>query len=166
MPKRNLRKKTTEANDISSRETVAATAAKRGVLSFDVDEEPVVTRPNKKTSRKHRVLKKRLLEEDADPLPSTQVPSVGDYTAEKLEELKKETKGFLRRPPSVSATPTLPPVLKVSGSFKPATASPHPPEEEAFVRVRPEEHKKKEASEKPPEDVDKDFVPPNIRTIQ
>ena len=94
------------------------------------------------------------------------MPSVGDYTAEKLEELKKETKGLLKRPYSVSVTPTPPPVLKVSGSFKPiAAASSHPPEE-AFVRVRPEEHKRKEAVEQPSEDMDKDFVPPNIRTIQ
>eukprot|EP00210_Caulerpa_lentillifera_P000132 g127.t1 len=164
MPRRNLRKKTTEEDELtpstSSKKTptVAATPAS---LSFDYEDEPVIAIVKK--SNKRIPKEKEIPNTSNKNTISTQTSTPGSYTAEKLAELKKGTlsiQGMKAKVDSEQETP----LLRISGSFKPAKPSVPSSAPEAFIKVQQEEKKEEPIIE---QEVKEDgFVPPNLKTIK
>lgn len=153
MKKRNLRKK---KNDSESGESPAGSHSQpKGILSFDVEEEPTVSVKKRKEPKPWLVHK---LSKETETLPQTfsQISTEDAYTAERLEEMKRASVGVKRNS-------TLPPAstVKVTGSFKPASTERVP---EAFVRVQNKTQEKKEPTAM---EIDEDaFTPPNSQIIK
>ncbi|GMH38322.1 hypothetical protein BSKO_06206 [Bryopsis sp. KO-2023] len=130
MRKRNIRKKgglikderSSDALELSTQPSAATKPKKKeskNLLSFDEDEEPVVTVIKKTQDQRH--FRRRGAVDKTLSQTSTQMPSAGEYTAEALNALKKSTP---RMPPSKKEPPGpgkdgQRPIIKLSGSFKP-----------------------------------------------
>lgn len=157
MPRRNIRKKKTEDEELDQLDSSKPTP--KGVsnpasLSFDCEEEPILTVVKKSTKKPSREMKFTELPKTTSVSTQTSIP--GSYTAEKLADLKKSTlsiHGLKTKEDLDLSTPS----IKISGTFKPDKA---PAPSEAFIKIR-EEPKQEVLQEE-----DAGFVPPNLQTIK